>query len=522
VTDTRVAEPRDREGFPRRKFIKAAGAAAAAALAGPSAAFVLIRASRGSLQGRVQPSRSRRPNVLLIVLDTVRSDHMSCYGYHRNTTPYIDEFSRGARIYRNVLSPSYWTVPSHASLFTGLPASAHGANWPNPHLHPRFSVLAEQLRAEGYQTVGLSCNGAFVTPNRGFARGFDVFWNPDNRVSTVSQAFLQRLGIDRERMDSWSAATTMHRRLAKWFAEAYQPDRPFFIFLNYIEPHFPYAPPLAEPMWSKPDAWHKWDALPVDKMMEYSMVGADCFSHADVVEMETLYDEEILYVDRKIRELLDFFRSNGLDERTLVIITSDHGEYFGEHHQLAHWLWVYEPLVRVPLIVQYPDRLPVGSESRLVQSHDIYPTVLEVSGVSWEPQAAHNCRSLLDGDRPEPRWAVSEMVSTWLDPIAKVQHKFPALDLPRLSGPSWALQAGNEKLIVHSSASAELYDLARDPGERDNLAPALPERVRALTGQLDTWIGSFEHYRPPLMPGEPDRSISPSERKAMEALGYIR
>lgn len=510
------------ERLSRRDFLKVSTALTAGVLAGPSAAWVVQHNAKGPFPENIRASRAKLPNVLLIVLDTVRADHMSCYGYHRKTTPNIDEFVRSARLYQKVLSPSFWTVPSHASLFTGLPASAHGANWPNPFLHQQFDVLPEQLRAEGYQTVGLSCNGAFVTPHRGFARGFDLFWNPANKERTLSYEFLRRLGVDMERDDFWSAATNMHRRLGKWFREDYQPDKPFFIFLNYIEAHFPYRPPLPSPIWSKFEAWNKWDNFPVNKMLEYTLAGSNALSTLDISQMQTLYDEEILYLDRKVKELLDFLQTNGLDENTLIIITSDHGEHFGEHHLLGHWQYVYEPLVRVPLIVRYQDRFAPGTEERLVQSHDIYPTILQLANVPWQPKAAHNCRSLLGQDRQEPRTAVSEMVMTWLDPIVQIQHRFPEMDLVRLTGPTRAIQVGDQKLIVHADGAKELYDLETDPRELKNYASERSGTVKILAKNLNDWLSSFNQYQPTSIRGENDLHIPSNELKAIKTLGYTK
>lgn len=505
----------------RRDFLKISAALTGGALAGPSTFWIMRSNTKTAFPGNIRASQAKLPNVLLIILDTVRADHMSCYGYHRATTPHIDEFARSARLYKNVLSPSFWTVPSHASFFTGLPASAHGANWPSPFLHKQFDVLPEQLRGKGYQTIGLSCNTAFVTPYRGFSRGFDLFWNHTYREQSLSYELLRRLGVNMKRDDFWSAATSMHRRLGKWFDEDYRPDKPFFIFMNYMEAHFPYTPPLPLPVWSKSEAWHKWDNLPVNKMLEYTLAGSNALSALEISEMQTLYDEEILYVDQKVQELLNFFHTSGLDENTLIIITSDHGEHFGEQHLLGHWQYVYEPLVRVPLIVRYQDRFVPGVEAGLVQSHDIYPTILQLADVPWQPLAAHNCRSLLDQDRQEQRRAVSEMVMTWLDPIVKTQHRFPEMDLVRLAGPSRAIQVGDRKLIVHADGAKELYDLEKDPLELKNLAGEQEGTAQILAKHLNDWLTSFNQYQPKSVRGENDLKISSDELKAIKTLGYI-
>lgn len=489
------------------------------AVAAPSFALAMIRNGKHPFPAKIAPPRSKRPNVLLIVLDTVRADHMSCYGYRRQTSPYIDAFAQTAKLYKNVLSPANWTAPGHASLFTGLPASAHGTNWPDPFLPEQFEVLAGQLKSSGYQTAGLATNGLFVTPHFGFSRGFEMFWNPPRKAENVSSLLLREMGVNTDHFDSCSDTTAMHHRLGRWFDEEYQPHKPFFIFLNYMDPHYPYIPPLSSPLFSKPASWHKWDDLPHERLMEYTLTGANTLTPNDINDLVALYDEEIAYADRKVHELLEFFRVNGLDENTIIIITSDHGELWGEHHMLCHESTVYEPLVRVPLIVRFPDRLGTGIETRLVQSHDVYPTILEICGVEWRRRAAHNCRSLLQQDRSEPRSAISELLAPRMGVI--LQRTFPNIERYRIVEPVRALQVGDMKLILDVKGTAELYDLASDPLERNNLATEKQEVVRTLRTQLEGWLSSFEHYQPRARSSQNRRKMTPKEREALKALGYV-
>jgi arylsulfatase A-like enzyme len=310
----------------------------------------------------------------------------------------------------------------------------------------------------------------------------------------------------------------MHHRLGKWFDDEYQPDKPFFIFLNYMDAHFPYIPPLSSPLFSKPASWHKWDDLPHGRLMEYTLTGANTLTPKDINELIALYDEEIAYADRKIHELLEFFHASGLDENTFIIIAADHGELWGEHHMLCHESTLYEPLVRVPLIVKFRDRFGTGIDSRLVQSHDVYPTILEICGVEWRRRPAHNCRSLLEQDRSEPRWAVSELIAPRMSVI--LQRTFPNIERYRIVEPVRALQVGDKKLILDVKGTAELYDLANDPLETRNLASEQQGLVQTLRTQLEDWLRSFEHYKPKPQSNQRKR-MTPKEIEALRALGYV-
>jgi arylsulfatase A-like enzyme len=514
----------------RRELLKTGAVVAGGAVLAPSAAWILTgRRQASAFPASVPASRAKRPNVIFIVLDTVRADHMSCYGYYRETTPQIDAFAAESRLYSNVLSPSFWTGPSHASFFTGLPTSAHGVHWLHVGLGPDLTLLPEQLRAAGYQTGGFSSNYFAVNAARGFDRGFETFWTADSPHAETREALrdrlAERLTSRRRDGDDATLATAMHRRLGRWFDEQYDPARPFFVFLNYIEPHLPYEPAAALLKWSSRGVREKWQREDqTGPLSEHTFTGLDVLSSSAIAELADLYDDEITYTDRKVGELLAFLRANGLDENTLIAITSDHGEHFGEHHLMAHQYGLYEPLVRMPLIVRLAGRFAPGRDEGLIQSHDLYPTILELAGVEWTPQAAHNCRSLLAPPPGERRAAFAEHLVPFVYRIATVNMRYPGIDASRFLVPLRAVQVGRTKLIRHSrgeAGEAELYDLDADPLELRDLAGERPDTVNALANRLDDWLGSFEQYEPRLPTMQDLRRLSPEELKSMRGLGYI-
>ena len=425
-------------------------------------------------------SKSKRPNVVFIVLDTVRVDHLSCYGYRRDTTPNLDAFAAGARQYKNVLSPSPWTGPSHASMFTGLPVSAHGCDWLHRCLDERFATLAGQLTAHGYQTVGLSSN-AMLSATPGMTRGFQSFWVPPDGIFK-------------------GAADHMHNRLARWFGKEYDAEKPFFLFMNYIEAHQPYTPPQASLRFASSETLARWSREDqVGRSFNYTLLRSNALSSRDIMDLEALYDDELNYVDRKLGEIFAFLKSTGLEENTAVIVTSDHGEHFGEHHLMSHQYSLYEPLVRVPLIARYADHFPAGEETRLVQGHDVYPTILQLAGVEYKQTPGQTCRSLLQPPS-EPRVAISEYAVPQLEFLVWTMRDDPGADLAYFNRRICAIQRGDLKLIRSSALGSraedtlELYDLSNDPLETRNLADQKPDATRELRTALSTWAHSFEPY----------------------------
>ncbi len=462
-----------------------------------------------------------QPNVLLIVLDTVRADHMSCYGYERETTPQIDAFAQDARLYKNVLSPGGWTLPSHASMFTGLPVSAHGCTWAHPYLDMQHETLAELLRSADYQTAGF-CSNSIMSPDRMLQQGFNRWWTPKahNIVGLRLDSPVDKLAERIKPNPVPSLGRVMHERLGAWFETEYDRTRPFFMYLNYIEPHQPYVPPSEELRWTTDKVREKWRYEDQRRLMRRYNLGLSVLSESDIEELETLYDEEIAFVDKMVGDLFGWLRAQGLFDNTLIIITSDHGEHFGEHHLMEHQYSLYEPIVRVPLIVRYPDAIQPGVVDELVQTHDVFPTILEVAGLEWVPLPAQNCRSLLT--LGEERTGVAEYLAPWLAGAGTGAQGLPRADLNRFMQKQRAVQKGALKLIGWSEGARELYHLPEDPLEERNLAGELPGEVTRLDGTLETWLGSFEHYVPAAGPPRGARPTSQDDLDALKALGYIQ
>ena len=338
------------------------------------------------------------PNVLLIVVDTLRSDHMSAYGYSRRTTPRIAEWARERGVlFRNAVAPAPWTLPSHVSLFTGFDAVRHGVNFGAP-ADASLETLAETLRAAGYTTVGLTA-GAYLDPRYGLAQGFDVFKVRQEAPSGDSTQRELEVGI--EELKS-------HLEVMG--------SRPFFLFFHTYEVHAPFwaRPPFFEHLGGKRDQLPKGYATTrknetnsengfrLSSRLEIPGTaaadgGAGMNDFAPVV---AAYDSGIAYMDQQVGEVLDFLQRRGLDRNTLVIFTSDHGEMLGEHGVGGHG-FLYEENLLVPLIIAPPDGSDSAGIGKVVDKQvrliDVHPTVLEFVGLeSPAPPDGRSLRALME------------------------------------------------------------------------------------------------------------------------------
>ena len=471
---------------------------------------------------------AQRPNGVFIVMDTVRADHLSTYGYSRETSPHVTALAAEGVRYDNVLSPGCWTLPTHASFFTGLPASTHGVNRQHQYVDQKFETLAERLQGAGYQTVGLSTNW-MLTPNRGYDQGFDVWGNPSGdkpgqKPKTLDALATRLLGGETASGDASTGSSKMHRDLAGWFRDGYDPAKPFFVFLNYIEAHAPYIPLEDMIQWSDPAAVNAWRKRPQQDLFRKHMFtqgSVDPLSSREIGELETMYDDEIWYVDHKIGELMVFLEQSGLDENTLVVLTADHGEHFGENQMFGHQYSLFEPLVGVPLIVRYPGKLAPAVDDRLVQSHAVFPTILDAAGIEWEGRPTPTMHSLLREAPEGDRYAFSEYLQPDVNALAGFNYRLTSTDMTRFMQKLRVVRKDELKLVWRSESAPELYDVSEDPLESRDLAGERPEETRALMRVLDAWVSAIDHYVPPevtlVLVDEPTEA----EIEHLRDLGYV-
>jgi arylsulfatase A-like enzyme len=462
-----------------------------------------------------------RPNVVLIVMDTVRADHTTVYGYDRETTPNLREFARGATVYRNALAASDMTLGSHASLFTGLYPSWHGAHYAAP-VHPkgrpldgRFHTVAEILGSQGYTAVGVAANTAYFPPFFGLTQGFDAFdvripvpmqratETPSLRTAVLNVAGmildLREVDLQNRRAEDISAAgmELVQRRT---------PGAPFFLFINYMDAHTPYVPPAGFrsrfPGYDASFRHRQYEALKHALLEERRMLtDPEKVQRAHFVSQ---YDAAIAYIDEQIGWVFDRLREMRLWENALVIVTGDHGESFGGEQKglFEHGIGsVDASQIRVPLLIKYPGQT-LGETSTLLASHvDVLPTILAVTG-SRSPSAIQG-RALRDA------------TATTDEPI--LAEAFVPVEWVKNTPATRAIVWHGKKLIVPAAGPPQLYDVLNDPVDRTNLFADGSADAAVLAARLESWRKSI--------PAHKDTPGAGLDRQAMDrlkSLGYVQ
>jgi len=436
--------------------------------------------------------RDGRPNLVLISLDTLRADHLGCYGYRKSTSPNIDRFAKSAVLFEYAIAPSPWTTPSHASVFTGLHPSVHGAGryiYEDPYydypVEEREITLAELARQHGYLTAAYT-EGAYVGAALGFAQGYELYSDKRARPSVCAE-------------ETFGSAL-------RW-VKAYG-NLPFLLFIHTYEPHVPYAPPRRFAEMFDADFTDTGGAWPLEAR-----------SQADRARCEAWYDGEIAYTDKVVGGFLAELEQLNLLEDTVIILFSDHGEGFWEHGRCGHGHTLYEEVLRVPLIVRLSGASPpTGRVSREVSLTDVYATCTELLGIDHENPP--DCISLLPlinqtsaGTRYEREAIVSELSRR------DKEEKTGNLRSWRM----FSIRTDDEKYISSElDQTEELYDLRNDPGETNNIAPENQHRLEHYAELRERFLATVAVNRPPLSATGPRaRTVTEEERLQFKAIGYL-
>ena len=445
----------------------------------------------------------QRPHVVLVVIDTLRADHLGVYGYARPTSPVIDGLAARGTVFTNATAPSSWTRPSVASLFTSLLPSEHGAVSIAQPLDAGVDTLTERLSAAGYRTVGVSGNFVHVGEQSGLARGFDRFAALPLRAREADDVIL-RLEQGGERPPVALRAPTAAEVNQRVLRDLPEPDgRPLFLYVHYMDPHSGYlAPEAFRARFIDAARAGAGPAATSDYVVELAAGRVE----ADAAERErlvALYDAEVAYVDAQLGLLLEGLAERGLSENALLVVTSDHGEEFAEHGGWFHGQTLHRELLRVPLIVLDPRRARGERSDEPVDLLDVAPTLL--ARVGLEPGEDMRGRALLGPEPIPPRARIAELHR---DPLLGA-HLRPRRHRLSLSIWPWkAIVARNDEVLI--------YQQELDPGEQSPLAatdPAVPAELaeRAL-----------EHSRALAAAASPDEpQMSDEQRDALRALGYV-
>jgi len=411
-------------------------------------------------------------------MDTTRADHLRCYGYHRHTSPNIDQLAANSIVYKKAIASSSWTLPSHASLFTGKFTASHGARYDpdgpllltdalpgttkTPYrargLAQNELTLADILKESGYLT-GAVVGGPWLKRNFGLDKGFDYY--DDSKVSTIRGCIAEQIT---------SSAL-------EWLGKSQK--KSFFLFLNYFDPHDPYAPPkdFAKKFYSK-------------DMLQNNM-------EASLKRTIALYDAEILYMDHYIGRFLEKLKAADLYDNTMLIITADHGELFGEHGEFYHGNYLYQEELHVPLLVKYPGTEVSPNRSDVpVQLNDVFAIILERLGIAKPPDTQAGV---------PPHIGHPVVAETY--PLAGISNQ----------GHWRAFFEGDFKFIWNSKNNHLLFHLGADPDESINLAPNLFKKTQDLLRKMDRYLAKL----PKPAPASPALQLDKNTKKALGSLGYL-
>jgi arylsulfatase A-like enzyme len=444
-----------------------------------------------------------RPNIILITMDTTRADHLSCYGYEKGTTPYIDKLAGESVLFKNTYASSPWTLPSHASIFTGMYPAQHNTHWDYESVEARwptslgeqYRTLAEILADNGYRTAGV-IGAPWCRSALGLAQGFAYYDEalisvlPDLRHFTLFR-FLKRWVplIDiatRQGLNGCRIASQINKRVFSWLEKHYQ--SPFFLFINYYDPHTPYLPPDQYALLFREDENYQ---IPELERLKRHLLAQ--------------YDGEIAYLDYQMGKLFEKLKELKIYDNTMIIITADHGEFFGEHDCWEHGYELYDEAIRIPLIIKYPsNHLKTGIYKKRVSLVDIMPTILNYLRlpISKENQGV----DLFEG---ESRIMAEVYRHRYRSLIPKYEIKY-ARELQ-------SLYLGNYKYIKNIKGQGELYDIVDDPRELNNLINIIPREAEKMELKLAEWLPYSESH-----PAKKGVKLDKATQETLKELGYIQ
>ncbi len=469
------------------------------------------------------PASPEQPNVVLISIDTLRADYLGAYGYPAEISPRMDALARQGVLFENAFSQAPWTMASMGSLMTSLYPTEVGLacllqDCSNPQINAARFTLAEMMDQAGYTTAAFLTN-AWLCEERGFCQGFDICGSiphlePYNLPRLEETALFQGL----ERLFPATQAVGRFYFLyfdpgflaegekvnlnTRHFLRRYRKQR-FFLWLHYMEPHATYDP--SEPFWPIPaevsPEWVEWERVHWLGHKFHHFVLSD----ADVEALRSLYAGEVRDMDALVGEVLDQIAALGLADRTVVVITADHGDEFAEHGDFRHGQSLYRELLHVPLIIAGPSVLPGRRVETPVALVDIFPTLAEIVGGKVPPEAhGQSLLPFLRGGEMAARPVFSEGISNSRRP-----HEYKAI------------RQGSYVLIHNvQRGDVELYDLSGDPWEQVNLREAFPQQAADLMAKLQAWFEETTRSAAELPMFDPTSVMDERDWDTLHRLGY--
>ncbi|MCX7715310.1 MAG: sulfatase [Clostridia bacterium] len=450
-------------------------------------------------------SAKKLPPIILIVLDALRADRLSLYSRSGVRVPNLEQFANDSLVFTHCIAPSSWTLPAHASLFTGLYVSEHKCEFilfPLPILANNRTTMAELLQMQGYRTAAVVANFGWLDPKFNIHQGFEMYDCTRTIGILGSLSFHPLLCFFSYLSNRYLESIVSYKQAEYITAHAIDIVRilhknPFFLFLNYMETHTPYLPP--RPF----DNIYAQKKFPQLHRLHHYILKITGLEQKDVWDafLKTQYDGEIAYLDSQLGVLFSFLKQIGIYDSALIIVTSDHGELLGEHGEYEHHGHLYEPVVKIPLIIKFPHNIKIGRNDNWINLVDLLPTVLSICNL---PVPQDISGRAFGGDDSR----VAELYSFELG-----VHK--------------VIYDGNYKYMTYQTNDQakqypyKLFDLAFDPNENENLLKEKPDIAATMQKQLKKWESARLQ-----LPNDPEapaqKSLPQNIKENLRTLGYIQ
>ncbi|HUF37208.1 MAG TPA: sulfatase [Anaerolineales bacterium] len=520
----------------------------------------------------------KRPNIVFLVLDTHRADRLGAFGCDRATSPNIDRFARGATVFEQAVSPGQWTIPAHASMFTGEFPTTHLVVQSASALDPRFQTIAERLKRDGYATAGFCNNPLVGVLNNGLRRGFDRFYNYGGAIPTLPERRVT--GLRSVLQQAWNRYTQFLRKISypvqNWIAqsdrffqlilnpfivpfwarfahfkgdtgaslldaEAYLREhavpggKPQFVFINLMGTHLPYSPPAAfverfAPRVREDRAARDFVRTYNTQAVRWFIPMAEPFTAIEYEALSQMYDAEVAHQDAQLESLLRTLDDPHHRANTMVVIVADHGEMLGEHQVMGHGLGVYEELIHVPLILRYPGQEAGRLVPDRISTTYLFQTILDALGYKTYATcyaaeidiASQSLLPLAKGQHKAPKPVFSEAYPPQHVIKTLLSHDRSLLERFHSDRINWAAFEAGYKLQRIEDILERVYDLATDPLEFT--LDENPQRLRDLGRQLDDFIARMTARRPNNLTGAPAGNAQIDDEKLVQrlrGLGYL-
>ncbi len=517
------------------------------------------------------------PNIIMIVLDTHRVDRLGAYGYQRGTSPNIDHFVEQATVFEHGISTAQWTIPSHASMFTGEYPTTHQTIQAHYSLDSRFDTIATLLAQQGYQTTGFCNNPLVGVLNNGLKRGFDTFYNYSGAVPSVPRSS-NKLPPPLDRL--WEWYTQQLRRLSypiqnafahsefllqasfhpffvplwvkfanfkgdtaqtlqdvrQFLSQTWQEQRNQFLFINLMEPHLPYNPPHR--FINRFAPYFKEDREVRDFINQYNIQAfrwlfplEERFKPKESAILNDMYDAEVMYQDHLLSQVLEFISQPEIADNTLTIIVGDHGEGLGEHNFMGHSFVAYQELAHVPLMIKFPGQTGGQRIEETVSTRRVFHTMLEAAGLQLfetENRPASDVKQLsltrtVQGQDPEQGLVFVEAYAPNNFLAMMETHAPQLIETFHCKLNRRAVFQQKNKLVRIDGVQDELFDLTQDPLELHDIIDQKPKQASKLSGKIDAFLAKALARRPDTWQANQTLNLEENESLAQQlrSLGYM-